>query len=282
MTVLSSDESRSLLIARLGLLVGFGLLLVFNALLIVYTVLLIFSRGDPQPYEAAFYPVQSTVLSLDLVAVGMLAVGFWAFGAHHDTIRNQAQNMSIGFAVWTVITLSWRLPLLWTPTEEVNPVSRRFVGGEFGMFMPHFEFLRVNYMGFLISGTLMFILMLFLVRLIRNYRVYENFQSVNLNLFQIYGVMYMAGTILMGLGWWAFSPGMTGTTLGDLFLVIYVFAWLAMFLVLPILGLWVFFPAFSIHRSAVETLQFILRRKSERERSVESAEEEAVIDRAGG
>ncbi len=260
----------------MGLLGGFGLLLVFNVLLILYTVLLIFSRGDPQPHEGIFYPLQTMVLTLDLAAAGLLAIGFWTFGTHHDTIRNQAQNMAIGFAVWTVITLSWRLPLLWTPTTEINPVSRRFLEGEFGMFMPHFEFLRVNYMGFLISGVLMFILMLFMVRLIRNYRVYENFQNVNLNLFQIYGLMYMVGTVLMGLGWLAFSPGMTGTTLGDLFLVIYVFAWLTMFLVLPILGLWVFFPAFTIHRSAVETLRFILRRKSERERVTERMEGEAT------
>jgi hypothetical protein len=79
----------------------------------------------------------------------------------------------------------------------------------------------------------------------------------------------MVGAMLMGLGWLAFSPSMTGTTIGDLFLVIYVFAWLTLFLVLPILGLWVFYPAFTIHRSAVETLKFILRRKSERDRAMD-------------
>jgi hypothetical protein len=271
--VLTQDENRALFTARFGLLLGFALLIAFNALLIVYTVMLIFTRGDPEPYKTFFYPVQGTILILDIIAGGLLAVGFWAFGKYHDTIRNQAQNMAIGFAIWTVLTFSWRLTLLWTPAEEINPISKRFISGDFGMFMPHFEFLRVNYSGFLISGVLMFILMMLMVRLIKNYRVYENFQTVNLNLFQVYGLVYMVGAILMGLGWLAFGPSMTGTTLGDLFLVIYVFAWLTLFLVLPILGLWVFYPAFAIHRSAVETLKFILKRKSERERAMDLSHE---------
>ena len=259
--------------ARLGLLTGFALLIAFNTLLIIYTVLLIFSRGDPEAYKTFFYPVQWTILVLDIIAGGLLAMGFWAFGKYHDTIRNQAQNMAIGFAIWTIVTLSWRLTLLWTPAEGVNPISKRFLAGEFGMFMPHFEFLRVNYSGFLISSVFMFILMMLMVRLIKNYRVYENFQTVNLNLFQVYGLVTMVGAMLMGLGWLAFGPSMTGTTLGDLFLVIYVFAWLTLFLVLPILGLWVFYPAFTIHRSAVETLKFILRRKSERDRAMDHSHE---------
>ena len=262
-----------MLIARLGLLTGFALLIIFNILLIIYTVMLIFSRGDPEPHKTFFYPVQWTILVLDIIAGGLLAMGFWAFAKYHDTIRNQAQKMAIGFGIWTAVTFSWRLTLLWTPTEEINPISKRFLAGEFGMFMPHFEFLRVHYSGFLISSVFMFILMILMVRLIKNYRVYENFQTVNLNLFQVYGLLYMVGAMLMGLGWLAFGPSMTGTTLGDLFLVIYVFAWLTLFLVLPILGLWVFYPAFTIHRSAVETLKFILRRKSERERAMEQSHE---------
>ncbi len=258
-----------MLLARIGLLAGFALLIAFNALLIAYTVLLIFTRGDPESYKTSFYPIQWTILVIDIIAGGLLAIGFWAFGKYHDTIRNQAQNMAIGFGIWTFLTLSWRLTLVWTPAEEVNPISKRFLAGEFGMFMPHFEFLRVNYSGFLISSVFMFILMMLMVRLIKNYRVYENFQTVNLNLFQVYGLVYMVGSMLMGLGWLAFGPTMTGTTLGDLFLVIYVFAWLTLFLVLPILGLWVFYPAFTIHRSAVETLKFILRRKSERDKAME-------------
>jgi hypothetical protein len=271
--VLSQNENRALLTARLGLLIGFSLLIAFNTLLIIYTVMLIFTRGDPEAYKSIFYPIQGTILVLDIIACGLLAMGFWAFGKYHDTIRNQAQNMALGFAIWTVVTLSWRLPLLWTPAEEINPISKRFISGEFGMFMPHFEFFRVNYPGFLISSVFMFILMMLMVRLIKNYRVYENFQTVNLNLFQVYGLVYMVGAMLMGLGWLAFGPSMSGTTLGDLLLVIYVFAWLTLFLVLPILGLWVFYPAFTIHRSAVETLKFILKRKSERDRAMEHSHE---------
>jgi hypothetical protein len=122
----------------------------------------------------------------------------------------------------------------------------------------------------------MFVLMTMMVRLIRNYRVYENFQDMNLNLFQSYGVLTMVGAVLMGIGWLAFNPGMAGTVGGSVVLVIYLVAWLTMFLVLPILGLWVFFPAFTVHRSAVETLKFILRRRSERERAEVSTEIEVA------
>lgn len=273
--MLSISEQRSLMIGRLGLLSGFALLLVFCILTIAYTVMLIFTRGDTEVLRNAFLPVQWSVYSLDVVAGALLAVGFWAFGAHHDTIRSQAQNMGIAFSVWTVVTLVWRLRLAFTSIEEINPVSKRLSGGEYGIFMPHFEFLRSNYVGFLISSILMFLLMTMMVRLIRNYRVYENFQGVNLNLFQMYGLLQMVGAVLLGLGWLAFSPGLTGSTGGQLMLVFYLVAWLTLFLILPILGLWVFFPAFNIHRSAVETLKFILRRKSERER-LESSEEAEV------
>ena len=259
--------------ARLGLLLGFGFFFVYSALTVGYTVLLIFTRGDPVPQEGIFNPLQAMVLSLDVAAGGLLTAGFWAFARHHDTIRNQAQNMAIGWGVWTVLTLTWRLRVLITPSEEINPVSRRVVDGEYGMFIPHFEILRTNYLGFFLTSALMFILMLMMVRLIKNYRVYENFQNVNLNLFQTYGLLYMAGAVLLGLGWLSFGPGMSGTTLGDLFLVIYVIAWLTFFLLLPILGMWVFFPAFTIHRSALETLKFILLRKSERERATGEVEQ---------
>ncbi len=264
--MLSKEENRALVVGRLGLLSGFALLLVFSVLTIAYTAMLIFTRGDTEPLRNVFLPIQWSVYSLDVVAGALLAVGFWAFGAHHDTIRNQAQNMAVAFSVWTVVTALWRVRLAFTSIEEVNPVSKRMTDGAYGIFMPHFEFLRSNYPGFLISSILMFVLMAMMVRLIRNYRVYENFQGVNLNLFQIYGLLQMVGAVLLGLGWLAFSPGMTGTTGGQLLLVLYLVAWLTLFLILPILGLWVFFPAFNIHRSAVETLKFILRRKSERER----------------
>lgn len=273
---LSRSEHRALLVARVGLLSGFGLMLLFCLLTITYTILLIVAGGDPEPYMSVFLPIQWMVLSIDVVAGGLLAVGFWAFGMHHDTIRNQAQNMSIALGVWTVVTLTWKLRLAWTPVEDINPISRRMTDGEYDIFMPHFEFLRANYPGFLISSILMFVLMAMLIRLIRNYRVYENFQNVNLNLFQGYGILQMVGAVLMGIGWLAFSPGVSGTTGGALLLIFYIGAWLIMFLVLPILGLWVFFPAFTIHRSAVETLKFILRRRSERERIVASTEPEVA------
>ena len=153
--------------------------------------------------------------------------------------------------------------------DEVNPVSTRFEGGESGLFIPHFEFFRVNYLGFLLSAILMFFIMTLLVRVIRNYRAYETYQgSIRLNLFRAYGVIYLLATLLLGLGWLAFTPESSATILGTVLLVLYVSAWLMMFVGLPILGLWVFFPAFTIHRSAVETLKFILRRKAERERGM--------------
>jgi hypothetical protein len=259
-------------VARVGFLSGFALLMVFCVLVITYTVLLILFGGDPEVFKSLFIPVQWLVLTLDVVAGGLLAVGFWFFGMHHDTIRNQAQNMALAFGVWTVVTLTWKLKLLWTPLEEVNPISTRVTDGEIGIFVPHFEFFRVNYVGFLISSILMFILMTMLVRVIRNYRVYENFQTVNLNLFQFYGLLTMVGAVLMGIGWLAFGPSLSGTVGGAILLVFYLVAWVLLFLVLPILGLWVFFPAFRIHQSAVETLKFILRRKSEREHAETTTE----------
>ena len=263
--VLSPSDLRALFVARLGLLSGFALLLVVSILWVIYIIMLIFSKGDPEPLNAVWGPIQSLVLSLDLLAVGLLAIGFWFFGSRHDTIRFQAQNMAMGFTTWTLVTLMWRARLLWTPSEELNPISKRFSGGEFDIFMPHFEAIRANYVGFFISSLLMFVLMLMLVRLIRNYRVWENFQSVNLNLFRVYGLFHLVGAVLMGIGWYAFSPGTTSSVLGGTLLVVFVVGWITLFLFLPILGIWIFYPAFSIHRSAVETLKFILRRKAERE-----------------
>jgi hypothetical protein len=274
--VLSQSEQRALMVARIGLLSGFVLILLFCFVVIAYTVVLIFTGGDPEPYSSVFTPIQWLLLTLDLIAGACLAIGFWAFGMHHDTIRSQAQNMAMGFAIWTGVTLTWKLRLIVTPTEDINPISSRFTDGEYGIFTPHFEFFRTNYLGFLVSSILMFVLMTMMVRLIRNYRVYENFQDMNLNLFQSYGVLTMVGAVLMGIGWLAFNPGMAGTVGGSVVLVIYLVAWLTMFLVLPILGLWVFFPAFTVHRSAVETLKFILRRRSERERAEVSTEIEVA------
>jgi hypothetical protein len=269
---LNQSEQRALLLARVGLLAGFSLMFLFCVMVIVYTVLLIFTGGDPKAYSDLFVPTQWLVLTLEVGAGAMLALGFWAFGMHHDTIRNQAQNMSIGFAIWAGINLVWRLRLVWTPQEEVNPISVRLTDGDYGIFVPHFEFFRSNYMGFFISSILVFVLMTLLVRLIRNYRVYENFQTVNLKWFNLYGILTMVGAVLMGVGWLAFSPQMSGTVGGSVLLVIYLVAWVLLFLVLPFVGMWVFVPAFRIHQSAVETLKFILRRKSEREKAESTPE----------
>ena len=275
MTAIEFLRRRPLFLARLGLLTGFALVLVVNLLWIVYASILVSTRGDPEEYSNLFDPVQAMVLTIDLVAGGFLAIGFWWFGKHHDTIGNQAQNMGIAFAIWTLVTLTWRLRILWTPPEDINPVSTKFEGGDYGLFIPHFELFRVNYLGYLISSILMFIIMLMLVRLIRNYRVYESYQgSIRLNLFRAYGVIYLIAASMMGLGWLAFAPGSAGTTMGVILQTVYVTAWLIMFIGLPILGLWVFYPAFTIHRSAVETLGFILRRKAERERGAMGAYDE--------
>jgi hypothetical protein len=244
----------------------------FCVMVVVYTVLLIFTGGDPKSYSDVFVPTQWLVLTLEIVAGALLAVGFWTFGMHHDTIRNQAQNMAMGFAIWTGLNLVWRLRLAWTPAEEVNPISVRLTDGEYGIFVPHFEFFRTNYMGFLIASILLFVLMTMMVRLIRNYRVYENFQTVNLSWFNLYGILTMVGAVLMGIGWLAFTPQMSGTVGGSILLVIYLVAWVLLFLVLPFVGMWVFVPAFRIHQSAVETLKFILRRKSERDKAESTTE----------
>jgi hypothetical protein len=280
MTIMEFLRRRPLFLARLGLLTGFALMLVVNLLWIVYVGILVSTRGDPGGYSNIFDPVQTMVLTIDIVAGGFLVLGFWWFGKHHDTIGNQAQNMGIAFAIWTIVTLAWRLRLLWTPADEVNPISTRLESGEYGLFIPHFEFFRLHYLGFLLSGIIMFIIMLMMVRLIRNYRVYESYQgSIRLNLFRAYGLIYLIGVVMMGLGWLAFNPASAGTTVGVILQAIYIIAWLIMFMGLPILGLWVFFPAFNIHRSAIETLGFILRRKAERERGAMGEYEETVAAR---
>jgi hypothetical protein len=267
MTAIEFLKDRPLFLARLGLLTGFALFFVVNFLWIAYVSILVITRGDPEEYSNTYGPMQAMVLVIDLAAGAFLAIGFWWFGKHHDTIGNQAQNMGLAFAIWTLVTLTWRIRILWTPSEDINPVSTKFEGGEYGLFIPHFEFFRVNYLGFLLSSVIMLIIMLMLVRLIRNYRVYESFQStIRLNLFRAYGLISLIAASMMGLGWLAFTPGSAGTTMGVILQTVYVTAWLIMFVGLPILGLWVFFPAFKIHRSAVETLRFILRRKAERER----------------
>jgi hypothetical protein len=274
-------ERRDLFFARLGLLSGFSLMLVLSTLWLAYTILLIFTRGDPQPVENIFHPVQSLVLSLDIVAGALLAFGFWWFGAHHDTIKNQAQNMALAFAIWTIVTLVWRLSLVFMPSEEINPISKRWQQGEFDMFMPHFEYMRVHATGFLLSSLIMLFLMLMLVSLIRNYRVYENFQDISMNRFRAFGLFNLLGAALMSLGWLAFNPASSATLMGAILLVFFVVSWVILYVITPILGLWAFYPAFNIHRSAIETLQFILRRKAEREMMEHSHEGEPVPSARG-
>ena len=79
----------------MGLLTGFALLLVVNLLWLTYVVLLVFTRGDTEPYKNVFAPVQTMALTVDVIAAGFLAMGFWWFGKQHDTIGNQLQNMGI-------------------------------------------------------------------------------------------------------------------------------------------------------------------------------------------
>jgi hypothetical protein len=100
---------------------------------------------------------------------------------------------------------------------------------------------------------------------IRNYRVFENFQDTNLGLLRVYGILYLVGSVSMGIGWFTFSPGITGTGLGDLLLGVFVLSWVVLYIFLPLLGIRVFTTAFNIHRGALETAGFILRRKMERE-----------------
>lgn len=258
-------EKRPLMLARIGLLLGLMLFLLINVLWLIYFSVLIFTRGDPESVWNLYWPLQVMILTIDVVAGALLTLGFWQFGLRHDTIRTQATNVALGFGVWTLVTFTWRLKLLWTPAVEVNPISRHFKGGEFGLFVPHFDFLRDNYLGFFLSSMLLFILMFMLVTLIKNYRVYESFRSVNLNLFRVYGLFHLVGTILMGLGWFAFSPESSATVVGSVLFVVFIMAMCIMYIALPLLGVWVFQTAFVIHRSALETLGFIIRRKAERE-----------------
>jgi hypothetical protein len=259
-------EQRPLLLARFGLLTGFLLFLLCNLLALVYIATIILMRGNTAPVWDFYTTTQSLVLSLDVVAGGLLAVGFWNFGRRHDYLGPALGNLAIGFGLFALVTLTWRLRLMVTPFEEVNPVSRLATGGgAYSKFVPQFEFFHVNFVGFMVSALLMFILMNLLAGVIRNYRVFENFQDTNLGLLRVYGILYLVGSVSMGIGWFTFSPGITGTGLGDLLLGVFVLSWVVLYIFLPLLGIRVFTTAFNIHRGALETAGFILRRKMERE-----------------
>jgi len=271
-------EQRPLLLARFGLLTGFILFLLCNLLALVYIATIILMGGAPAPVWDFYTTTQSLVLSLDVVAAGLLAVGFWNFSRRHDYLGPALGNLAIGFGLFTLVTLTWRLGLLGTPFEEVNPVSRLATGGgAYSKFVPQFGFFHVNFVGFMISALLMFILMNMLVGVIRSYRVFENFQDTNLSLLRVYGILYLGGSVAMGIGWFTFSPGVTGTTLGDLLLGVFVLSWVLLYIFLPLLGVRVFATVFNIHRGALETAGFILRRKMEREEASATPRVGAVL-----
>ena len=271
-------EQRPLLLARFGLLTGFILFLLCNLLALVYIATIILMQGAPAPVWDFYTTTQSLVLSLDVVAAGLLAVGFWTFGRRHDYLGPALGNLAIGFGLFTLVTLTWRLGLLGTPFEEVNPVSRLATGGgAYSKFVPQFGFFHVNFVGFMISALLMFILMNMLVGVIRSYRVFENFQDTNLSLLRVYGILYLGGSVAMGIGWFTFSPGVTGTTLGDLLLGVFVLSWVLLYIFQPLLGVRVFATVFNIHRGALDTAGFILRRKMEREEASATPRVGAVL-----
>jgi hypothetical protein len=257
-------ERNPLLFARLGIMAGFAILVIVNVLWLLYITILIFSRGNTGQIWDLYSTLQWMVLTLDVLAGALLALGFWQFGTHHEAIQTQAIGVGIGFGIWALVTFLWRIKLLWTHVNEINPVSRRMSGGEFDLFIPQFEFFRENYTGFFVSSFLLFVLMYMLVSLIKNYMVYESYKDVNLNLFKAYGLLSLVGAIIMGLGWMSFNPGTSGTTTGDILFGMFVLGMSLMFVLLPLLGIWVFQTAFVIHRSALETLKFILRRRAER------------------
>ena len=262
-------EQRPLLLARFGLLTGFMLLLLSNLLALIYIATIILMRGNTAPVWDFYTSTQSLMLALDVVAGALLAVGFWNFSRHHDYLGPALGNLAIGFGLFTLVTLTWRLRLLGTPFEEINPVSRLASGGgDYSKFVPQFGFFHANFVGFMVSAFLMFLLMNMLVGAIRSYRVFENFQDTNLGLMRVYGILYLGGAVAMGIGWFTFSPGVTGTGLGDALLALFVLSWVILYIFLPLLGARVFTTAFNIHRGALETAGFILRRKQEREESI--------------
>ena len=258
--------SRPLLLARAGLLTGFSILFIHSALCLVYISVMVYVRGDVASVWDLFNTLQSLVLGLDVVAFALLAVGFFEFGRRHDYLGPSLQNLAVGFGLLAMVTLTWRLTALGMPFEDLNAVNRLAIGdGDFGRFVPQFNVLRENFVGFLLTSTLVFLVLNMLVGSIRNYRAIENFPDVNLGLFRFYGLLYLVGALLMGLGWMAFSPDVTAGWQGDALLGVYVVSWVVLYIIVPILGVTVFWYSFIIHRAAVETLSFIQRRKAEKE-----------------
>ncbi len=260
--------SRPLLLARAGLLAGFAILFVHCVLALTYISLMVYVRGNVVRVWDLFNTLQSLVLGLDVVAFALLAVGFFEFSRRHDYLGPSLQNLAIGFGLLAAVTLIWRLSAFGMPFEELNAVNRLAIGdGEFGRFVPQFNLLRQNFVGFLLTSFLLFMLLNMLVGSMRNYRAIENFPDMNLNLFRLYGLLYLVGALLMGLGWMAFSPDVTANWQGDALLGVYVVSWVILFIIVPIVGTTVFWYSFIVHRAAVETLSFILRRKAEKEES---------------
>jgi len=230
---------------------------------------MVYVRGNVALVWDLFNTLQSLVLGLDVVAFALLAMGFFEFSRHHDYLGPSLQNLAIGFGLLALVTLTWRLTALSLPFEDINAVNRLALGGgDYGRFVPHFTVLRENFVGFMLSSFLVFMLLNMLVGSLRNYRAIENFPDVNLGLFRLYGLLYLVAALLMGLGWMAFSPDVTGGWQGDALLGVYVVSWVILYVIVPIVGTTVFWYCFVIHRAAVDTLSFILRRKAEKEEAL--------------
>jgi hypothetical protein len=264
-------EDRPLILARIGLLGGFAVWIAFSFVALFYIAIIILTRGEVLAAWDAYSTLQSMVLSLDIVAAALLALGFFELGRRHDYLTVPLNNLAIGFGLFALVTLIWRLSLVGAPFEDVNSIHRLATGpGTFSRFVPELDFLRNNYVGLLISAFLMFILMNLLVSIMRNYRAFENFQDVGMGKFRLYGLLQLVSVLMLGMGWLTFSPNYTGGWEGYALLGLYVLAWVIMFLIMPIVGAWVFKDAFLIHRAAIETLSFIIRRKAERDGSTGS------------
>ncbi len=259
-------EDRPLILARVGLLGGFAMWIAFSLVALAYISVIILTRGEVKAAWDAYSTLQTMVLSLDIVAAALLTLGFFELGRRHDYLSVPLNNLAIGFGLFALVTLLWRLSLLGAPFEDVNSIHRLSTGdGGYSRFVPELNFLRDNYAGLIVSAFLMFVLMNLLVSIMRNYRAFENFQDVGMGKFRLYGLLQLVSVLMLGMGWLAFSPDYTAGWEGDALLGVYVLAWVVMFLIMPLVGAWAFKDAFLIHRAAIETLSFIIRRKAEHE-----------------
>lgn len=259
-------EDRPLILARVGLLGGFAMWIAFSLVALAYISVIILTRGEVKAAWDAYSTLQTMVLSLDIVAAALLTLGFFELGRRHDYLSVPLHNLATGFGLFALVTLIWRLSLLGAPFEDVNSIHRLSTGpGTYSRFVPELNFLRDNYAGLIVSAFLMFLLMNLLVSIMRNYRAFENFQDVGMGKFRLYGLLQLVSVLMLGMGWLAFSPDYTAGWEGDALLGVYVLAWVVMFLIMPLVGAWAFKDAFLIHRAAIETLSFIIRRKAEHE-----------------